>query len=199
MKITLQFLLLCLLILLLTGCPEPELIIDYVYGISVKLDIMNNSTQEQNITFHGVQHSYADPGTWGMSFDDTGKEVHEVSSTVQGGDTATLDGKSSLNWPERFSFYVEIGGECYLGWSKLEPLHDKYGKEMKLSVAKDNLGVATISQQGEGVRTQWEGPTPSATSSPSDKTCPTARYTVTITDGPDGTPQAEFTLVELSY
>ena len=96
MKITLQFLLLCLLVLLLTGCPEPELIIDYVYGISVKLDIMNNSTQEQNITFHGVQHSYADPGTWGMSFDDTGKEVHEVSSTVQGGDTATLDGKSPI-------------------------------------------------------------------------------------------------------
>ncbi len=28
---------------------------------------------------------------------------------------------------------------------------------------------------------------------------PTARYTVTITDGPDGMPQAEFTLVELSY
>lgn len=199
MKITTRLSILCLLMLLLTGCPEPELVIEYVYGISVKLDIVNNSTQEQNITFHGVQHSYADPGTWGMTLYSDGKEVHEISCTVRGGGTATLDGKSSLNWPEKFSFYVEIGGECYLGWSKLEPLYGKYGEEMKLSVTKDNLGVATISQQGEGVRTEWEGLTPSTTSSPSDKAWPTARYTVTITDGPDGTPRAEFTLVELAY
>ena len=189
MKITIRLSILCLLILLLTGCPEETIIVDPAQEWNAEFTIKNETSQGVSLIFKSCEKTQE---CWEIMQDSQKEELKaEERRTVVFQMIAVLTIRATL------SFLAEVGDKTYIGWEK-EALVDRQPQPaapLQPAPVQDRLGYFHL----ENESTTWHGPQAPRTPPPQGSP-PTARYTVTITDdGPDGTPQAEFTLVELSY
>ena len=188
MKITIRLSILCLLILLLTGCPEETIIVDPAQEWNAEFTIKNETSQGVSLIFKSCEKTQE---CWEIMQDSQKEELKAGERrTVVFQMIAVLTIRATL------SFLAEVGGKTYIGWEK-EALVDRQPQPaapLQPAPVQDRLGYFHL----ENESATWHGPQAPRTPPPQGSP-PTARYTVTITDGPDGTPQAEFMLVELSY
>ena len=188
MKITIRLSILCLLILLLTGCPEETIIVDPAQEWNAEFTIKNETSQGVSLIFKSCEKNQE---CWEIMQDSQKEELKAGEQrTVVFQMIAVLTIRATL------SFLAEVGDKTYIGWEK-EALVDRQPQPAALlqpEPVQDRLGYFHL----ENESATWYGPKAHKSPLPQGSP-PTARYTVTITDGPDGTPQAEFTLVELSY
>ncbi len=192
MKITTRLSILCLLVLLLTGCPEETIIVDPAQKWKAEFTVKNETSQEVPLILKTCDHYFdKTQGCWEIRQDSQKEEVkagEQRTVIFQMIDVLTI--KATL------SFLAEVGDKTYIGWEK-EALVDRQPQPaapLQPEPVQDRLGYFHL----ENESVTWHGPQVTKIPLPQGSP-PTARYTVTITDGPDGTLQAEFTLVELAY
>ena len=199
MKITIRLSILCLLVLLLTGCPEETIIVDPAQKWRVEFTVKNEASQKVSLI---LTPYFKSNGRWyAISYRSQDDEIIQDSQVeefkAEEQRTVTFQRMSLFGATKgNLSFLAEVGGKTYIGWEK-EVLVDRQPQPaapLQPEPVQDRLGYFHL----ENESATWHGPQAIRNPLPQGSP-PTARYTVTITDGPDGTPQAEFTLVELSY
>ena len=224
MKITTRLSILCLLMLLLTGCPEePDITVVPAPSWKAEFTIKNQISQAVPLILKPCHYSHLDKQWYIWSrfqedetIQDSSKQEeakalqtktrtsvalpHPQQEVLKAGEKRTVIFREMFGFsgPEAtLSFLAEVGGKTYIGWEK-EALVDRQPQPaapLQPAPVQDRLGYFHL----ENESATWHGPQAPRTPPPQGSP-PTARYTVTITDdGPDGTPQAEFTLEELSY
>ena len=199
MKITIRLSILCLLVLLLTGCPEETIIVDPAQKWRVEFTVKNETSQKVSLI---LTPYFKSNGRWyAISYHSQDDEIIQDSQVeefkAEEQRTVTFQRMSLFGATKgNLSFLAEVGGKTYIGWEK-EVLVDRQPQPaapLQPEPVQNQLGYFHL----ENESATWHGPQAIRNPLPQGSP-PTARYTVTITDGPDGTPQAEFMLMELSY
>ena len=199
MRYMLYICLLVIPIFFFTGCREGERVIEYGQLWNAEFTVKNEASQKVSLI---LTPYFKSNGRWyAISYHSQDDEIIQDSQVeefkAEEQRTVTFQRMSLFGATKGIlSFLAEVGGKTYIGWEK-EVLVDRQPQPaapLQPEPVQDRRGYF----HRENESATWHGPQAIRNPLPQGSP-PTARYTVTITDGPDGTPQAEFTLVELSY